>query len=385
MVEKRGINLHISPTPLVSASRIFRETAAVAESNLFDHVYLIGTSDPDLANKESIDEDRTIQRVGSSRPRPRKVAKRLLKQALWSIKVFRVGNRLDVKVVNAHSIPVLPVSAAIAIKKRAKLIYDTHELETEAAAAQGTQKKIFKFVEKKLIGSTSAVFTVNESIRDWYKRTYPTSNVISIVNVPDRQSLEPNDSDKAPNLREVYGLSSEERLFIHVGFITRGRHIVEIVEAFAQRKNDHVVFLGDGRESEIVDLAASKYHNIHRYPAIPSHLVPSAVASCDVGLCLIPPVSLSDELSLPNKAIEYLAGGIPFLFTDLPEVEKLIPDIDMEVWKVKDPSNDLLSAVARIDQEAIQRARAAVNNNALPSWDEESEKMIAEYHKLLLQ
>lgn len=378
----QGVNLHVFPTTILGASRVFRQTKAVADTGLFDHVYIFGYSHEGTPAREQLDHDRTIVRLGSSSSRPDSALGRLAKQASWSRRVLKASNDLDVRVVNAHSVSVLPVCAAIARKQGAKLIYDTHELETEAIASRGLQRKIFKTTEKLLINRVSTTFVVNESIQAWYEAAYPGIRVTSIKNIPERHQGVTDLSQEAPNLREHFQVPSDARLYVHVGKLGDVRSVPLMVETFKALSNDHIVFLGDGTGEDLVDAAAASYPNIHRHAPIPPHLVTSAVASCDVGLCLIKPASLSDQLSLPNKALEYFYGGIPFFYSDLPEVDKLLASVDTSVWRLPNPETELLARIKSLTTADIELARSQIATAVAPSWDEEATKMVGEYRKL---
>src|ERR1017187_5142307 len=164
---RRGYNLHVSPTPIVNASRIFKQTLSVACSGLFSGVVICGMASTGLPREENLTHGRRLDRVGAvGDKRPPSVARRVLEQVSWSRAVFRRYSRSDIRVVNAHSVAVLPVCYLLSRRLGAKLIYDTHELETETDTSTGMQRLIFKIIERSLIARCDAVFVINQSIAD---------------------------------------------------------------------------------------------------------------------------------------------------------------------------------------------------------------------------
>lgn len=372
-----GLNLHIYPAPIVSESRIFRQTLAVSRASLFTEIEICGTPAPDLPHSEALSEGRTIRRVGRVAKNVGGVVARIRYQISWSRQVYKHYSSSDLAVVNAHSVAVLPVAAMLARRTGARLIYDTHELETETSTSRGLQGRVFKLVERMLIRRCDVTFVVNDLIKEWYEKTYAGIPAVSVVNAPDRGS-----DGISHDLRGAFEIPSARRLYIHVGNLVRSRNIPQIIDAFAKRPDDHLVFLGDGDLASTVDEAALTHKNIHHHRSIDSDSVVPTLSSADVGICLIEPTCLSYELSLPNKAIEYAAAGVPFIHNELPAVRRLLSN-GLSEFTVESVTSDLGDVIDRLTDDIIADAREELDHVRLPSWDTESSKMIAAYRRLL--
>ena len=62
---------------------------------------------------------------------------------------FRVGSYYrskDIDMINIHALSLLPLGYILKILYGAKLIYDTHELETETNGSKGIRKKLSKWI-----------------------------------------------------------------------------------------------------------------------------------------------------------------------------------------------------------------------------------------------
>ena len=377
---RRGCNLHVSPTPVVNASRIFKQTLSVARSGLFSGVVICGMASTGLRREEDLTYGPRLDRVGAvGDGRPPSVARRVLEEVSWSRAVFKRYSRSDIRVVNAHSVAVLPVCYLLSRRLGAKLIYDTHELETETSTSTGMQRLIFKIIERSLIARCDAVFVVNQSIADWYRRRYRGVQPVVIRNISDIDV-----SGSPIDLRALLTVPADRHLFVFVGNLGEGCNIPAILDAFAAPAvGAHVVFLsGGGQLESLVSEYCARHPNIHRLPAVPPTKVVSYAAGCDVGLCLIQPTCLSYRLSLPNKAFEYIQAGLPFLFTDLPEISRLLGP-NLTEWRVDDSARNLAEAITALTAGAIERARADIARLRIPSWDEEAAAMIAVYSTLV--
>ena len=85
---------------------------------------------------------------------------------------FKIRN-LKIKYINAHSLMVLPLAMLIKLtNKDTKIIYDTHELETETSGRTKFKKIISKFIEKICIKFVDIIIVVSPSIETWYKVKY---------------------------------------------------------------------------------------------------------------------------------------------------------------------------------------------------------------------
>lgn len=375
-----GANLHVSPSPIVNASRIFKQTLSVARSGLFSSVVICGVARAGLPRQENLGSGRRIDRVGTTiYDRQPSVAGRMLEQLSWSRAVFRRYSHSDIRVINAHSVAVLPVCYLLSRRLRAKLIYDTHELETETTTSTGMQRWIFKVIERSLIARCDAIFVVNQSIADWYRRRYRSVRPVVVRNISDIE-----DSGSPVDLRTLLSVPSDKLLFIFVGSLGEGRNINAILEAFsAPSINAHVIFLsGGGKMNSLVGDYCAHHPNIHQIPAVPPTEVVNYIVGCDVGLCLIQPSCLSLKLSLPNKAFEYAQAGLPFLFTDLPEIDRLLGP-EFAGWRIDDFAQNLAEAITGLTANAIERARSNMARLRIPSWNEESAAMIAAYFALM--
>lgn len=373
-------NLHIYPSTIVNESRIFRQTEAVSDAQLFDRVIVCGQQADGLDADEAIDERRSIERLGSyASQRPSSVFGRILEQLTWSMAVYRRSRRRSVRVVNAHSVAVLPVSHAIARRHGAALIYDTHELETETSTSSGIQGWVFRLIEKLYVPRCDAVFVVNESIAEWYGKEYPNARVVSVRNTPSR-----TEAPQPVDFREMLGIPESSRIYVHVGNIAPHRHVTDILESFVARESsgDHVVFVGDGALADVVGSYANSHCNIHHFGSVPASAVVDTVAGADVGFCLIEANCLSYSLSLPNKALEYSMAGIPFFYTDLIEVDRLIGG-ESSFWKVTPATKSLIEALASVSDHTLEEGRKMIAQVVSPDWDTESGRMLAEYRRIL--
>jgi hypothetical protein len=255
----------------------------------------------------------------------------------------------------------------------AKLVYDTHELETESAGSHGPRKVLSKLVERSLIGFADVVIVVSESISDWYRNTYRLSSV------PLSET-----SSVAPIFPHGKMISAEipyfERSYFYLGVLAAGEGRDPAGCIFPNQNQQSYDFRGYG---DLVDKISTSNNfpisiSIRRFlPNIGKHL-----SGADVGVSLIENVCLSYYYSLPNKLFEYLSYGMPVLASSFPEMEKIIKENDCG-WCARVEVEAITILLETLTREEIERKR----NNAVKcrwkyDWSVEEKILLDTYTNL---
>ena len=163
----KNINIHIYPSNMTNESRIFKESKFISRNCDFERIILLGIWKEGLNKDEQYEGNIYIKRVSLFNIKKRSI---LYLYYFMYVFVFIVLHRP--KMINIHTLEFLPLSLIAKIFK-IKIIYDTHELETEKANFKGFRKKISKMIEKAFIGFVDKVIVVGEAIADEYKKMYP--------------------------------------------------------------------------------------------------------------------------------------------------------------------------------------------------------------------
>lgn len=370
-VRTDGLNLHVYPSTLTNASRVFKISRSLQSSLGFDETHAIGIRVGTLPASEEIAPKTIVRRLaGSDRGG---VLGRILKVALWQPRVYREYRLANVAVVAAHNVWVLPLCYRISRRTDAVLAYNPHELETETVAMRGLKRLLARWIERRYVRRANVRSTVNESISDWYETTYRIPRPIAVTNIPVDAPAGPID------LRSKLGLTGEVLLFAHTGHLTSGRNIPSILDAFAHSPERHVVFIGEGPLLPQVREAVERYPNIHQIGPVSPESVVAHLRQADVGLCLIEGTSLSLRLSTPNKLFESLAASTPVLATGLPEVRVAL-GADADQWTIEN-INELEHKVVSVTADSIEKFRQSWPG--LGTWEQQVDPLIRAYRDQL--
>lgn len=285
--------------------------------------------------------------------------------------------------IHCHGVAMLAAAVLCAWRTRAPLLYDAHELETDAGQ-RGWQRRFDQWQERLLIHRADAVVVVSDSIADWYAEKYGIRRPTVVRNIPSISGSAP----AAPNprlWRDRFGIDDDAVIFIYQGKLTRGRRIEQLLRVFARAGlGRHIVFMGFGDLEPLVRKAAIEHANIHYAEAVPQEAVLSHTAGADVGIHGGENICLSYYYSLPNKFFEYLTAGLGVMVPDWPEVGRIVREHGAG-WVVEgDDDDDWVRAVTSLSwddvRERKQKARQASGNF---SWSTEAEKLLQAYQEAL--
>ena len=376
-------NIHIYPSPFINESRILKITKSLSDAAVFERIIIFATWEEKLSPQEQIDDRREVSRIrrnlgGKTGGFLAKVAKTLE----WSWKIFRRVRSIEVVCINCHSLPVLPLGVFLKRVKKGKLIYDTHELETETVGLSGIRKRAMKALEKRLLPFVDEVCVVNESIADWYRKEYGLDQVQVVKNVPYRDFSQP--SETVPiTFRDLFRIPPAHSIFLYQGAISGDRGVNLLLKIFSKvDRSKHIIFMGFGDMVEAVQSYSEDYPNIHYHPAVNPDKVREYTAAADVGIHLIENSCLNHYYCLPNKIWEYLNSGIPVLVTDLYEMGKVVDRYQCG-WKCPAEEETALRLIDQLTAEEIGRKKIfAAQSKEHFGWDLEEPSLLAMYQRL---
>lgn len=313
-----------------------------------------------------------------------------LRLAYWWRGAVRETRALSPDVVHANDANALVPALLSTVGTRARVVYDSHELWRHRNILR-RDRWLAPYVEAAIeavgIRLAAGVITVSPSIAAWLRRTYSLRERPTLVrNIPTARAL----PDPARGrLRELAGLSAQDRVISYVGGITTGRGLEETVDALVLLPEDtHLVLLGYGEQRYVDGLlerarAARVGHRVHLAGSVPSPEVPQALADADVAVVFVRPICLSYRYSLPNKLFESIHAGLPIVAADLPDTAEIVRRHGVgEVFDAGTPQ-DLAVAIQQVLADPAGYRRAAQAAAAELTWEHEAEELVGLYTRVL--
>jgi glycosyltransferase involved in cell wall biosynthesis len=317
-----------------------------------------------------------------TRKLPKSLPFQFLKYLEWHFKIFNEFKKFPLKVIHCHDLAPLLIGVHLKILKKAKLIYDAHELESEIAGNRGLRKWLSKNIEKLLLYFVDYLITVSPSIARWYKKKFPASRIEIIRNIP---KIEKNKKKSLP-LKRILKIPKGSLLFLYLGALERGRGIENCLKAFNQPEINHqICFLGGGILAKDVERLAQNNPRIHRLEPVPPSEIHSYAAGADIGICLTENTCLNHRFCLPNKLFEYILSGLPVLGSNLPDLKKII-QADNLGWIIEPEAEKIFSFLKTVSSKSFRKKKDAVLSKRRNfSWENESKKLNEIYQKILKQ
>lgn len=304
--------------------------------------------------------------------------------AVYNIRLFLflLFHKTDLLVANDLD-TLLANYLAKKLKRKCRLVYDSHELFTEVPELIDRPKtqKIWMRIERWIFPKLDTVYTVNESIANIYSKMYQKD--VKVV-----RNISPKWEPKELMSKEQLLIPQGKPLIILQGAgINVERGAEEAVEAM--KSIDAVLMIvGDGdvvpQLRETVSRSGIEDKVIF-YGKKPFDIMMNYTHYADIGLTLDKPRSLNYKYSLPNKVFDYIHAGTPVVATNIIEVAKVIRKHD--IGCIVDPLtpenlataiNDLLN-----DRERLMRYKEnCINASEIENWDIESQILNKIYPKV---
>ena len=376
-----GINIHINNTPFTFQSRDKKILESLKKYKVFDKIYYLGIWESPLKKSEKIDSVRTIIRFKTRLiTTPSNNFFKMIKLFEWFIKILIYLRKKPADCVNCHSLPLLPFCVLLKIIKKSKLVYDTHELETETHVTRGLRKFFSKIIEWYFIRFVDEVIVVSHSMANWYKKKYSLEKVWVVRNIPHALK---STQVKSNLLRRKFNIQSDEKLFLYQGVIADGRGIVTLLRVFSKiKKDNHIVFMGFGELCDEVKKYSLKNDNIHYHQAVKPDELQKYSSSADVGVNLLENSCLNHFYCLPNKIWEYLNGMVPILVCDYPEMKKVVDQFQCG-WTISPDEINIQKKIEKISfTEINKKKKNVIKMRGKFGWHEEEKTLYKIYQNL---
>ena len=372
--------LHIAHTDMRFDSRILKEMNSLSKVSKFT---ILGFGIRDAkSNSNEVPETIEIRsfRIFTNRVvfLGRPIRMTLMFFELF-VNMFLPGILFKPRVIHCHDTLVLPLGVVLKMLTGSKLFYDAHELESQKNSQSKILSKVSFLIERLSWRFVDVFISVSPSIIEWYERNLGPKENALILNSPVFD-IDVFDVEANTYLREKYNIPVNEKVFIYIGIIGRGRCIDLYLDIFKLANiTSHIVFLGYGELVSKVKEHSESFRNIHYHPSVPHHEVVRIAKSADIGLAMVEGVSLSYYYCLPNKLFEYVFSGLFVITSDFPDMKKVVEEYDLGVTCSVD-KDALRELVEKVSDLEVNRSKKDLYKL---SWQYQEELLLKAYDKIV--
>ncbi len=245
-------------------------------------------------------------------------------------------------------------------KRKCRLVYDSHEFYTGVPELINRPKiqRFWTFIEKRTVPKVDAMYTVNDSIAEMYRKLYQR-DVNVVRNISDFKGL------PARKTKADLGLPEDIPIVIIQGAgINVDRGAEEVVEAVKLIDNILLIFVGDGdvipslKEKVRKEVLTKKvlFFGKQSYERLMNYTMVSTI-----GVSMDKDTNINYRFSLPNKVFDYIHAGIPLLVSDLPEIKKIVEGYEVGIVVKSHEPKEIAASIKKLISDKSLYAHFAVN------------------------
>tara|TARA_Y200000002_G_C22676457_1_gene662290 strand:- start:756 stop:1916 length:1161 start_codon:yes stop_codon:yes gene_type:complete len=375
--------LHLTHTDINKDPRIIKSIKAIDKLSWIE-VFGIGIQHSGLyarrfETKDSIDINSISLKLFSKKltflPN---IFRHLFTLLEFLIRSFFIIIRFKPSVIHCHDTLALPIAILFKIfHSKLKVVYDAHELGSNRNGIGNFFSKIVYFFEKITWRFIDHFISVSPSIIKWYEKEYGRKKNTLILNSPE---LKTEKIENSNGFRKKFLINDDEKLFIYVGEINKGRGITNLLKVFKNLKS-RILFLGYGPMVETVKEFEQKYVNIHYHESVEHNLLTNLIREADVGLCLVENVSLSDYYCLPNKLFEYAFAGLPIIASNFPDLSYILEKYDLGFVCDADSKEDIKKMIENFEKMENVSKKDTTKLYDL-TWQKQESNLVTLYQNL---
>jgi len=292
--------------------------------------------------------------------------------AAFNIRLYLFLFFSEFDILLSNDLDTLPANFMASKIKNKPLVYDSHEYFTEVPELinRPQVKKVWEWLEMKMVPNIKIAFTVCNSIAKIYEEKYGTHFRV-VRNLPVAGSFEAK-TEKSEN---------QQKIILYQGAVNMGRGLEQAILAMHFIENAKLIIAGGGDISaKLQNLVINE--NLQNKVEFTGRLALEELAKltpqADLGLSIEEDLGLNYRFALPNKLFDYIQAQVPVLITNLPEMAAIVNQYHIgEITESLEPrhlAEKILDALENQEKRKIWKTNLPLAAKEL-TWENE-EKVI---------
>lgn len=262
-----------------------------------------------------------------------------------------------------------------------KLVYDSHELQTERSRMDANWRRWATWNERKGLPAANAMIVASPSWIEFNRTLHGSVPPLTetVLNTPPHRSVEPKD------LRGELDIRPDAPILLYQGSVQENRGIEPAIEATLLLDDAVIVIVGYGYHRPALERMVADRgigDRVKFFGPIPNDELLAWTAAANIGLCNIVSASHSYHTSLPNKLFEYMMARVPVVGSDSPEIGRVISETGVgEVANATDPEA-IAAAAEKILADPTPYREATGPASEKYQWSVDAQKLLNLYQRL---
>ncbi len=259
--------------------------------------------------------------------------------------------------------------------KRARRVYDAHELFTELkeVVTRPRVHKMWTKIERWAVSQFKNGYTVCQSIAEEFQRRYGVQYDV-IRNVPVKRILAATQLPSSPFL-------------LYSGAVNEARGFEYLIPALKHIRLPLVV-CGDGNFMPQLKKLVTE-HGVEEKVTLLGMLPPDQLweitRQATIGIGIAENEGLNQYYALPNKFFDYIQAGLPQVTMDFPEYRRINDEYEIAVLITDLKTDTIAAALNNLQEDVVLYTK--LKDNCLKArevlnWEQESKKLLTFYETL---
>ncbi|PFA99179.1 glycosyltransferase [Priestia aryabhattai] len=283
---------------------------------------------------------------------------------------------------HSNDLNTLPQGITCAkILRRKKLVYDSHEVQTDRT---GYNSPIYGIMEKIYIKFTDVMIAENHTRAKYTEDLYGLYPKV-IHNYPFVTRPE---HSGAVNLHEKLNIPASEPILLYQGGIQVGRGLDKLVQAAPMFKRGVLVFIGDGRiKPELEQMVKEKglEDRVKFIPKVPVDDLMHYTKNAYLGFQVLNNICFNHYSASSNKLFEYMMSAVPVIACSFPEIQRVVETEEVGLCVDSHDPESIAKGVNYLLDHPEERERMSHNcyeAREKYNWNNEKEIFVQIYKEL---
>lgn len=300
---------------------------------------------------------------------------------LRSLKMIGKGLRQKADIYHSNDLNTLAQGVICTILHDSKLVYDSHEVQTDRT---GYNPKTIKIVEKSLIKFVDKTIVENKTRAKKHKELYGYLPK-TLHNYSELYDIEKiSDID----LYEVLNINRSKKILLYQGGVQYGRGLDLLIHAMDNIENGVLVIIGDGKlKKELIEktIKMKLEDKVKFLPKVPLEQLPSYTKQAYLGYQVLQNTSYNHYSASSNKLFEYIMAEVPVISCDFPEIKRVVEEENIGIAVEADSAASIAAATQRLIDNPDLRNELSRNCKSAKfkyNWENEKEELLNIYNEL---